>query len=67
MDDSANEEVVGMLRAAAFRVTGGNCAFADDDLLILEHLATRAVRAGLTDGLAADVAAKATAIHAGRP
>lgn len=44
-------ELGGMVRATAKRLTGGNCAFAMDDLLILEHLAARAIEAGLTDRL----------------
>ena len=51
MQRHANREIVLMLRDAAADVTGGNCAFADDDLAILTHLAHRAVRAGLTDRL----------------
>lgn len=50
-DVMAHIEIVGEVRAAAKRVTGGNCSFADDDLAILEHLATRAVANGLTDRL----------------
>lgn len=50
-----NAEIVGMVRATAFKLTGGNCAFADDDLGVLEHLAARAIDAGLTDGLSAQV------------
>lgn len=46
-----NDEIVGMLRTAAKRVTGGNCTFADDDINILAELANRAVDAGLTEGL----------------
>lgn len=48
-------EVVGWLRSASRRVVGGNCAFVDGDLAILEHLAERAVESGLTDQLAPDV------------
>jgi len=54
-----NDEIVGMLRSAAKHVTGGNCSFADDDLNVLEHLALRAVEAGLTDGLHPNVAHRA--------
>jgi hypothetical protein len=36
-------EIVHLLREAAKRATGGNCTFADDDIKILEHLATRTV------------------------
>lgn len=53
--DGCNAEIVGMLREAAHRVFGGNCAFADDDLALLEHMAQRAADAGLTDGLSPDV------------
>lgn len=50
---------VGWIREAAKRVMGGNFTFADDDLAVLAHLAERAVKAGLTDGLHPTVAAKA--------
>jgi hypothetical protein len=43
--------IIGELRESAKRVTGGNCAFADDDLGVLTELAGRAVNAGLTTGL----------------
>lgn len=60
-DDLQNAEMEGescdFVRAAAKRVTGGNCAFVDDDIGILEHLAQRAVEAGLTDRLHASVRA----------
>lgn len=55
-------EACGWVREAAKRATGGNCSFADDDLHILEHLAMRAIDAGLTDGLHSHVAAKARAL-----
>ncbi len=61
--DTANGEIVMELRLAAARVTGGNCMFADDDLTILEHLAQRAVAAGLTDQLAFDVKRHAETPH----
>jgi|SRR5882672_802711 len=50
-----NEEVCMAVREAAKRVTGGNCAFADDDAAILAELAERAVTANLIDGLDASV------------
>jgi hypothetical protein len=58
-----SDEVVGLVRQAAKRVTGGNCAFVDDDLAILTHLATRAVAAGLVDELHPKVAMRAVAQH----
>ncbi len=48
-------ELCGLVREASNRTLGGNCSFADDDLAILEHLAGRAIAAGLTDSLAPDV------------
>lgn len=51
-------EICALVRAAGKRVTGSNCTFVDDDLRLLEHLAQRAVNAGLTDGLHPSVAAK---------
>lgn len=59
----ADGEAVAWIRDAARRVTGGHCAFVDDDLRILEHLAGKAVSAGLTDGLSEDLRAK-IATHA---
>lgn len=49
--DPGDREIVALLRSTAREVTGGNCAFADDDLLLLAHLAGRAIKAGLTDEL----------------
>lgn len=40
-----------LARKWAKEITGGNCAFVDDDLRLLANLADRAVKAGLTDGL----------------
>lgn len=54
-----NEDIVMAVRDAARQVTGGNCAYADDDVAILEHLAVRAVKAGLVEGLHPTVARKA--------
>ena len=51
--------VVHEVRGAAKRVTGGNMTFVADDVMMLEHLAVRAVLAGLVDGLHPTVAAKA--------
>lgn len=59
-------EVVGYLREAAKRVTGGNMTFVDDDLKVLEMLATRAVDAGLTEGLHPEVRARAEAASKAR-
>lgn len=39
------------VREAMNRVTLGNCSYAIDDVRVLEHLAQRAVDAGLIDGL----------------
>lgn len=54
------QELGAAVRRLAEEVTGGNCAFADDDLRILAHLAKRAVEAGLTDGLSPNIRAKIT-------
>lgn len=51
----AEGEVCSLVRSASKRVTGGNCAFVDDDIKILEVLASRAVKAGLFDGLPEDI------------
>lgn len=51
----ADEEAVNWIRTAAREITGGNCAFVDDDLRVLAHLAKRAVDAGLTDQLSEGV------------
>lgn len=51
-----DSEVCCMVRSAAKRVTGGNATFIDDDIKILEHLASHAVAAGLVDELHPDVA-----------
>lgn len=56
-------ELGGKVRQFSQEITGGNCAFADDDLHIIAHLAINAVRAGLTDGISPAVAAKARALH----
>lgn len=50
-DASASTEIVMQLRELAKEVTGGNCAFADDDARLLALLAGRAIKHGLTDGL----------------
>jgi hypothetical protein len=50
-----SDEIVGRVREAAKRVTGGNCAYADDDLRVLATLAERAVRAGLTEGFSPSI------------
>jgi hypothetical protein len=61
--------IIGELRESARRVTGGNSAFADDDLGLLTDLADRAVKAGLIEGLHPSVLksiaakAKATVSH----
>lgn len=52
-----DREAVRWIRKASREITGGNCAFVDDDLAILAHLAKRAVDAGLTDGLSPQVQA----------
>lgn len=51
LDREMGDELCIAVREAANRVTGGNCAFADDDLALLVHLAERAVMAGLFDRL----------------
>lgn len=56
-----------MVREAANRVTGGNCAFVDDDLLILEMLAFNAVAGGLMAHVHASVAEKAVRACAHHP
>lgn len=50
-------EICSLVRSASKRVTGGNCTFVDDDIKVLEHLAARAVKAGLTDQLPDDIRA----------
>lgn len=60
------DELCVAVRLAAERVTGGNCAFVDDDLRILEHLATRAADAGLTDSLHPTVKIKTDRLAAKR-
>lgn len=65
--DDMDAEAVSWIREAAKAVTGGNCAFVDDDLRILQHLAQRATSAGLTDGLAPDVAARAALTAGAEP
>ena len=57
-------EVVHWIREASREITGGNCAFVDDDLAILTHLAKRAIDAGLTDGLSPQVQAALSAPQA---
>lgn len=54
-DAGCDAEAVSWIRIAAKEITGGNCAFVDDDLRVLSHLAQRAVDAGLTDQLSPDV------------
>lgn len=54
-------EICGEVRRAAKEVTGGNFSFAIDDIAVIEHLAIRAVEAGLIDGLHPAVAKKALA------
>jgi hypothetical protein len=57
MDDTEmlDSAVCGFVRDAAKHITGGNCAFIDDDISILTHLAQRAVDAGLTDELSESI------------
>lgn len=50
-----DREIVTMLRSTAREVTGGNCAFIGDDLRLLAHLATRAIKAGLTNELSPEM------------
>ena len=66
-DDFMGGCITGYVREAAKRVTGGNMTFADDDIRVLEVLAVRAVRAGLTDNLHPDVAATAVEACATHP
>lgn len=54
-DDEIGYEAVGWIRDAAMRVMGTNCTWVDEDLHALEHLAQRAVDAGLVDGLPASI------------
>lgn len=56
-------ELGGKVRRYSKEITGGNCAFADDDLNIIARLAINAVRAGLTSGISPAAAAKARARH----
>jgi hypothetical protein len=50
--------VTSYARAAAKRALKGNCTFIDDDIFMLEHLAQRAVDAGLIDQLHPSIQAK---------
>ena len=52
-----DREIVTMLRTTAREVTGGNCAFIDDDLRLLAHLASKAIKAGLTEELSPEMQA----------
>lgn len=66
-DHVLDGEICGFVRDAAKRITGGNCAFVDDDVKLLEALAYAAVMAGLTGGLHPAVARKAVAACAAHP
>lgn len=55
MEQMMAVDLVGVVRRASSRTLGGNCAYADDDVMVLEHLARRAIEAGLTDRLKPDV------------
>lgn len=59
-------EAVSWIRDAAKRVLGTNCTFVDDDLRLLEHLAARAVSAGLTEQLPASVRSGLTVAGGGK-
>lgn len=61
MSDELDAAICGAVRAAARRITGGNCTFADDDISVLELLAWAAVRAGFADELIPHMAEKAVA------
>lgn len=47
----AEAYTVDLCREWTKQIVGTNCAYVDDDLRILAHLADRAVKAGLVDGL----------------
>lgn len=48
--EALDADIVLAIREAAKEVTGGNCAFADDDAALLGRLALRAVKANLIWG-----------------
>jgi hypothetical protein len=58
------DEIVCEIRRFARDVTGGNCAFADDDLHILSNLALRAAKAGMVEGFKPELQSKILATHA---
>ena len=60
-------EVVGLLRAAAKEVFGGNCGFVDDDLALLKACAVWAIKNGIPDDLNPGIIPRAKARHAGDP
>lgn len=49
--EDAEAYTVDLCREWTKKIVGTNCAYVDDDLRILAHLANKAVKAGLTDGL----------------
>jgi hypothetical protein len=58
------DEIVCEIRRFAREVTGGNCAFADDDLHILSNLALRAAKAGMVEGFKPELQRKILETHA---
>lgn len=47
----ADAHISDLCRQWARQIVGTNCTWVDDDLRVLAHLADKAVKAGLTDGL----------------
>lgn len=61
--EDADAHISDLCRKWSKEITGGNCTFVDDDLRILAHLANRAVKAGLTDGLPPSIAKNLPSSH----
>lgn len=59
MSDPIQLDLTRLIREAVHRITGGNMAFVDDDLAVLEMLAFNAVQAGAMDHIHPDLQAKA--------
>jgi len=47
----ADAHISDLCREWTKQIVGTNCAFVDDDMRVLAHLASKAVAAGLTDTL----------------
>lgn len=55
----ANSEIVGTVRRVAYEVTGGNCAFVEDDIRVLGALAKWAILNGVPDEICPSIIYKA--------